>query len=279
VVISPPPNPDVPPPAQPTVPAALRIVIIGAGRLGTALASAWHARGISVIGPLHRGDTIPPADVILLAIPERAIDEAAAALPPGALVGHCSASEPLDTLAPHERFNMHPLLPLSRSTVGAPRDTFVGAACAIDGSSERARSTAHTLASALGMRPVAVPAADRPLYHAAASMAANYLVTLESAAESLAALAGITRAELAPLARASLEAWIAGGFHAAISGPVSRGDDHIVAGQRQAVVAHHPALLPLFDALTVATREAMQTHAAVSDAVRAGRGTPTEHQS
>ena len=233
----------------------IHIAVVGAGKLGTALAATFRSRGMAVLGPFGRDDSRPDADVVILAIPERDIGAAAAGLPVGALVGHCSASEPLDTLAPHERFNMHPLLPLSKTAVADPSHTFADAACAVDGSSERARTLANTLARALGMRPVTVSAAQRPLYHAAASMAANYLVTLESAAESLAQLTGITRAELAPLARASLEAWIAGGFHAAISGPVSRGDDAIVAGQRQAVADFRPELLPLFDALTVATRE------------------------
>jgi len=234
-----------------------RVAIVGAGKLGSALATSLVARNVLVIGPLRRQDTVPAADVVILAIPERELTSAASSLPTGSIVGHCSASAPLDGLQPHERFNLHPLLPLSRAAVTDPRDTFAGAACAIDASTARARSHAESLARALGMRPVMVPAAQRPLYHAAASMAANYLVTLESAAESLATLAGITRAELAPLARASLEAWIAGGFHAAISGPVSRGDDAIVEGQRQAVAAADSSLLPLFDALTNATREQM----------------------
>jgi predicted short-subunit dehydrogenase-like oxidoreductase (DUF2520 family) len=238
---------------------ALRITVVGAGRLGTALTIALRARDVPVVGPVRRGEPVPLSDVVLLAIPEREIASAAATLPQGTLAGHCSASEPLETLAPHERFNLHPLLPLARTAVAAPSDTFAGAAAAVDGSTPRAQSVARALATVLGMRPVHVPAAQRPLYHAAASMAANYLVTLESAAEQLAALTGITRAELAPLARASLEAWIAGGFQQAISGPVSRGDEAIVAGQRAAVERHRPALLPLFDALTSATRDAMAT--------------------
>lgn len=253
-----PTTPPVPNPETSTGLGDLRIAIVGAGRLGTALAAALRARSQPVIGPLRRGETVPAADVVVLAIPERAIASAAAALSAGPLVGHCSASEPLAQLAPHERFNLHPLLPLSNTPASAAGETFVGAACAIDGSTERAHAVARALADTLGMRPVYVPAAQRPLYHAAASMAANYLVTLEAAAEQLATLTGITRAELAPLARASLESWIAGGFHRAISGPVSRGDEAIVAGQRAAVAEQRPALLPLFDALTHATREKMR---------------------
>ena len=212
------------------------------------------------VDPLvRRGETVPSADVVLLAIPERELAGVAAALPAGLVVGHCSASAPLDVLSPHERLGLHPLLPLGRTTNKPVGDTFAGAACAIDGSSERARTMAADIAKLLGMRPVVVAQEVRPLYHAAASMAANYLVTLESIAEQLAHATGITRAELAPLARASLEAWIAGGFCDAISGPVSRGDEAIVEGQRRAIETHDPLLLPVFDALTVATRQAMKS--------------------
>ncbi len=89
-------------------------------------------------------------------------------------------------------------------------------------------------------------------------MASNYLVTVwKPRPKQLAVQTGITRAELAPLARASLDAWITGGFPAGISGPVSRGDDAIVEGQRRAVAEFGPDVLPLFDVLTAATRAAM----------------------
>ncbi|MHB1297480.1 MAG: DUF2520 domain-containing protein [Gemmatimonadaceae bacterium] len=239
----------------------LRISIVGAGRLGTALAAALRHNGAVVAGPARRGDflAVSPADIVILAVPERSIRDAVAALPAGAVIGHCSASAPLDLLAPHERFNLHPLMTFNKNTATAARaaESFRGAACAIDGSTPRSLELAATIATTLGMRPVSVPRDKRALYHAAASMASNYLVTLESAAERLASECGISRAELAPLARASLESWVLGGFHEAISGPVSRGDDAVVEGQREAIVAHAPDLVPLFDALAASTRAAL----------------------
>lgn len=229
------------------------IAIVGAGRLGTSLAAALTDAGISVSGPFRRNEQVT-SKMVILAVPERAIASVSAVLPTGSLVGHCSASAPLSTMAPHECFNCHPLMTLNTAGTTTAANAFRGAACAIDGSTDYARHVATTLAAILGMRPVHVPAHQRALYHAAASMASNYLVTLETAAETLAEHAGITRAELAPLARASLEAWIAGGFHGAISGPASRGDSDTVQLQRDAVHASAPDLLPLFDALTNHTR-------------------------
>jgi predicted short-subunit dehydrogenase-like oxidoreductase (DUF2520 family) len=104
------------------------------------------------------------------------------------------------------------------------------------------------------MEPVEVAADDRAAYHAAASIASNFLVTLEFAAERLAATAGIERRMLVPLVRATVESWAALGGPEALTGPVVRGDEATVARQRHAVGERTPELLPLFDALLGATR-------------------------
>ena len=84
------------------------------------------------------------------------------------------------------------------------------------------------------MRPVEVADEDRAAYHAAASIAANFLVTLEGQAERLAATAGVPRELLVPLARAALENWAANGAEQALTGPVARGDEATIARQRAA---------------------------------------------
>ena len=225
------------------------IAIVGRGRLGRALAAALAGAGETVRGPLGRGEATGPADIVLLCVPERELAAASAATAPGPLVAHCSASASLDLLAPHERFVMHPLMTVTRD--GA---RFTDAACAIDGSSPRALAAARGLAERLGMRPIHVPADRRALYHAAASMASNFLVTLESAAERLAAACGVDRAGLAPLVHAAAGNWAALGGAAALTGPIARGDDVTVARQRAAVAAEAPELLPMWDALAGATR-------------------------
>lgn len=225
------------------------IAIVGRGRLGHALVAALAGTGAAVRGPLGRGEATGPADIVLLCVPERELAAASAAIPPGPLVAHCSASASLDELAPHERFVMHPLMTVTRK--GAH---FAGAVCAIDGSTPRALAAARGLAECIGMRPVHVPPDRRALYHAAASMASNFLVTLEAAAERLAAACGVDRAGLAPLVRAAADNWAELGGPAALSGPIVRGDDQTVSRQRAAVAAEAPELLPMWDALTAATR-------------------------
>ena len=104
------------------------------------------------------------------------------------------------------------------------------------------------------MRPVAVAEDARAAYHAAASIASNFLITLEAAAERLAASAGVDRALLVPLVRATVENWARVGSRRALTGPVARGDEVTVNAQRLAVRENAEDLLGLFDALVEATR-------------------------
>jgi pantoate--beta-alanine ligase len=238
-----------------------KVAIVGRGRLGYALSTSLRESGIDASAPLARG--APPAgvDAVLLCVPDAEIGAAAALVAPGALVGHCSGATLLDVLAPHERFSLHPLM-----TVTAQDDAqrFTGAGAAIAGSTPRALDFAGMLARALGMHPFEVAEGDRAAYHAAASIASNFLITLEAAAERLAAGAGAGRDALAPLVRATVENWVRLGPQRALTGPVARGDEQTVAAQREAISDRAPELLPMFDALVQATRELAAGHPAAS---------------
>ena len=227
-----------------------RIAIVGAGRLGTALAAALSAAGVEVDGPLSRDETVSslPATV-LLCVPDDQIEGAAAALPPGRLVGHCSAATTLAALAPHEAFSLHPLM-----TVTPAGADFAGATAAVAGATPRALRTAARLARTLGMHIVEIDEADRAAYHAAASVASNFLVVIEDLAERLARTAGLPREPLVALVRASVDNWAALGPQRSLTGPVARGDERTVARQRAAVAERAPEDLELFDALVAATR-------------------------
>jgi predicted short-subunit dehydrogenase-like oxidoreductase (DUF2520 family) len=231
--------------------------VVGAGRLGTVLAAALRAAG-----PLPRGEPIPRhAEVVLLCVPDGRIAEAAAAVPPGPLLGHCSGATGLDVFQGREGFSLHPLMSVPH---GSPPDVLRGAGAAIDATSPRALATAERLARALGLNPVRVAPADRVAYHAAAAMAANFLVALEAAAERLAATAGVTRAQLAPLVLATARQWAELGAADALTGPIARGDEDVVARHREALAERAPDLLPLWEALAVQTRAIAGTTAAVS---------------
>ena len=240
------------------------MAIVGDGRLGRALARALEAAGIEVEGPLGR-HAMPESAIVLLCVPDAAIGEAAAAVGAtgfepatgaGRYVGHASGATPLSALAAAggESFGVHPLQTFAG---GEGIEAFQGAGAAIAGTTPEALSVARELAERLGMTAIEISDAERAAYHAAASIASNFLVTLQAAAERLAAGAGIepvdARALLAPLVRSTVDNWAARGPQDALTGPVARGDHDTVARQRDAVDRHAPELLALFDELVART--------------------------
>src|SRR3954452_15189126 len=193
-----------------------RLAIVGRGRVGAALARAFSEAGIDVEGPLARGEQ-PTADVVLLCVPDAEIANAAAEVD-ARFVGHTSGATPLDDVD----FGLHPL-----QTVAGPETSFDGCGCAIAGRASDALELARELALAARMEPFEIDDSAWAAYHAAASIASNFLVTLEWMAERVAAAAGIephdARRLLAPLVRQTVDNWAAVGPRAALTGPVARG--------------------------------------------------------
>ena len=149
-----------------------KIRVIGHGRLGSALASRLEALGHDLGGE--------EPELVVFCIPDAAIPEAARGLPVGPWVCHTSGATPLAACAPHvRRFTVHPLQTFRRG--GGPTQ-FDGAWGAVCGETDEARAHATWFASRLGLTPFALSDDRRALYHAGASMASNYLVTLYRAA-------------------------------------------------------------------------------------------------
>jgi predicted short-subunit dehydrogenase-like oxidoreductase (DUF2520 family) len=228
------------------------IATVGKGRLGGALSLRLRLAGHGVVGPLGRGETAD-ADVALLCVPDREIAAAAAAAR-ARFVGHTSGATGLEALGDVQAFSLHPL-----QTVTGEGADFTGCGCAIDGSTPEALHVARDLAVSLRMRPFVVGGSERAAYHAAASIASNFLVTLMDCAERAAESASIPRDEaramLAPLVETTVRNWAALGPERALTGPIARGDDATVAAQRAAIPAE---LVPLFDAFAERTRALAQ---------------------
>ena len=236
-----------------------RLAVVGRGRLGSALHAALAVTGSRVQGPLGRSERPPtPVDAVLLCVPDAEIPAAAAAVAGTArFVGHTSGASPLEAVAPAgaTAFGLHPLQTFAG---GESPQRFHDAGCAVAGETDAALALATGLAQSLGMRPFPIADSDRAAYHAAASIASNFLVTLQAAAEDAAAAAGLERAEarrlLAPLVRATVDNWAAQGPERALTGPVARGDEETVQRQRQALEERAPHLLELFDVMATRTR-------------------------
>jgi predicted short-subunit dehydrogenase-like oxidoreductase (DUF2520 family) len=211
-----------------------RAHVIGSGRVGSALAARLRERGLAV------GDDDP--DVVLLCVPDTAIADVSRRLAPGrAWLGHVSGATSLDALDPHERrFSLHPLQTFDRSGNPAQLD---GAWAAISGETGEALAVARELAETLGLRPFELADEDRALYHAGAVFASNYLVTLQRAAVRL----GVPAEGVVPLMKGTIDH----GFE--LTGPIARGDWTTVESHKDAIVAEHPELEPLYEALAEAT--------------------------
>jgi len=173
------------------------------------------------------------ADVVVIATPDSAIADTAAALAPslraGSLVIHLSGASTLHELdgvllarPDVEIGSLHPLQALPSGDSG--RGRLAGSWCAVDGSPRVER-----IALTLGMRPFRVRAEDRVRYHAAACVASNHLVALLGQVERLAANAGVPLEAFLPLVRGTVENVAELGPVAALTGPVARGDHETVA--------------------------------------------------
>jgi predicted short-subunit dehydrogenase-like oxidoreductase (DUF2520 family) len=238
-----------------------RLAVIGPGRAGGSIARAAREAGLEVEAAGRDGalDACRRGEAALLCVPDAAIAAVAAsivpAIPPLRLVGHVSGAHGLEALeaarvAGAEAFALHPL-----QTLPDGESALDGAACAVGGSTAQALAFAEALATALGMRPFVVADEDRVAYHAAASMASNFLVALEeSASELLGRIAPEDARELlAPLVLRAAANWAARGGDA-LTGPIARGDEDTVERHRAAIGELAPELLDAYDALAERSR-------------------------
>jgi predicted short-subunit dehydrogenase-like oxidoreductase (DUF2520 family) len=217
--------------------------VIGTGRAGGAIAARLIERDIPVHAERER---TADADLVLLAVPDSVIAEVAQQVPIGPWIAHVSGATSLSALDPHQRrFSVHPLQTLSLERGAEQLD---GAWAAITFETDDARREAEWLASTLGLRPFPLADADKPLYHAGAAMASNFLVTLYRAAARLLEESGAPPGALVPLMQRTIE----NGF--ALTGPIARGDWSTVEAHLRALEARAPDLVPLYRALAEATR-------------------------
>ena len=183
------------------------VTVIGSGRVGSTVSARLRERGVrlSESGCLQ-----------LLCVPDGAIGEVARGIEPGPWLAHVSGGTTLAALDPHERrFSVHPLQTFTRARGPEQLD---GAWAAVTAETDEARARALWLARTLGLEPFPLDDEARPLYHAAAAIASNYLVTLHHTAAALFEQVGAPPEALVPLMRRVVD----NGFE--LTGPIARGD-------------------------------------------------------
>ena len=211
--------------------------VVGRGRVGSAVSARLAERGLKVADD--------GADLVMLCVPDSAIESVARSVPVGPWVAHVSGATPLVALAPHvRRFSVHPLQTFARARGAEQLD---GAWAAVSAESDEAVSRAQWLARFLGLRPFPLSDADRVLYHAGAVVASNYLVTLYRSAARLLEAAGAPAEALIPLMLRTIQ----NGFE--LTGPIARGDWRTVEAHIEEIERRAPDLKPMYEALAAAT--------------------------
>lgn len=257
---------------------ALRVVIFGPGRVGTAFGERLVQNGVDVLGFVGRtieragsagawvaAGAVPAllpryhdsAHVVLFAVGDGelrgAIDGAARAAPPRpcSLWVHTSGrfgTEVFDGVPGIRRGTLHPVAPFPDGHTASA--TMVGAPALVTGDANAMRLL-RGLCRRLDLVPIAGQEGDRALYHAACALAANGLTALfAAAAKAFVASRVVPAASARDLAAALMRAAIAGcvdrGPAHALTGPVRRGDAATVEAHVERLRTQAPAALPVY---------------------------------
>lgn len=235
-----------------------RLAVVGPGRMGLALGGALHHEGAlehllffgrSVEPPPHplfdgyeveyrigAGPIPEGTTALILAVPDDTLHQVAtevaqAGRAPAACVAlHLSGALSTDILGPlhgagYTLGSLHPLQTVADPWSGVER--LRGCAYAIAGE-PGALTAARRLVAALDGHPMVIPPALRPLYHASAVFASNYVLAAAAVMARTLAEAGIDEREAVqaalPLMRGTMDNVEQLGLGAALTGPVARGD-------------------------------------------------------
>lgn len=253
----------------------------GPGRVGTSLARWAEKGGATLVEAAGREGVDELAsggqDLLLVAVPDRALAEVAAALarrPQARVVLHTAGGTSGEVLAPLRAGgsavgSFHPLKAFPRP-LPDPAEA-AGVFFAVDGDAD-AEALARRLAGAWGAVAGRVPEDVRALYHFAATLAAGGAVTLLAAAGEIAARLGlpaaVTTGYLELCRGAVAEATRAGDPAAALTGPAVRGDGETISRHLEALATHAPDKLELARALTRETFKQLDRRHPLSDEQR-----------
>lgn len=266
--------------------------MVGAGRVGTAMAVLLRRAGHRIAAVSGRGDSrgrvaqhlpdVPFLDleaaaaagqVVLIGVPDDLIASTAERIAdaggfwPGQWAVHLSGATPLEALDAARGLGARPLSVHPLQTVPDVASALAripGSAIAVSAVDDEGFSIGERLAEDVGGVPFRLAERDRALYHAAAVFASNHVVVASAIAADLLGAAGVpdpVRA-MAPLQRATVENVERLGPAHALTGPAVRGDVGTIERNLQAIRDHAPEAAGAYVVLC---------RAALDVAVRAGR--------
>ncbi|MFH0914520.1 MAG: DUF2520 domain-containing protein [Chloroflexota bacterium] len=259
----------------------LKIGFIGAGTVGTALATRLRSQGYTIAGVASRSPSsaqrlsqavggapvLTPdgvaaaAELVFLTTPDDVIATVASQVKwhPGSRVVHCSGAASTDILEPARQAGaqvgtFHPLQTFA--SVREAIDNMPGSTFALEGE-EPLLSTLQKLATDLGGTSIVLKSRDKVVYHAAAVMACNYFVTLVKLATDLWQTFGVPREQatqaLLPLLRGTLHNIERVGIPNCLTGPIARGDIGTIKKHLEALQELAPEVVSTYRELGLQT--------------------------
>ncbi|MGW1885803.1 Rossmann-like and DUF2520 domain-containing protein [Streptomyces sp. NPDC001970] len=288
-----PPPSSTPPASEPLDPrdrpARLAVGVVGAGRVGPALAASLRLAGhrpvaVSGVSDASRrraavllpdvplvapAEVLARAELVLLTVPDDALPglveglAETGAVRPGQLLVHTSGRYGTTVLDPARRAGalplaLHPAMTFTGTSVDVQR--LAGCSFGVTAPAEL-RLAAEALVIEMGGEPEWIEEEARPLYHAALAIGANHLVTLVAQSMELLRAAGVSSPDhmLGPLLGAALDNALRSG-DAALTGPVARGDAGTVAAHVAELRKHAPGTVAGYLAMARTTADRALAH-------------------
>ena len=260
----------------------LKLGFIGAGTVGTALALRLNDKGYQVVAVSSRSqvsaenlaqaishcrffnnsqDVVDIAELVFITTPDDVIAQVASQLEwhGGQGVVHCSGADSTEILQPARKLGahvgvFHPLQTFA-STKQA-MENMPGSTFAVE-AEEPLLGTLKDMATALDGHWIELKASDKVIYHAAAVIACNYVVTLVKLATDLWQTFSIPPQQatqaLLPLLRGTISNIDAIGIPQCLTGPIARGDSGTIKKHLSALEEVAPAALSTYRELGLQT--------------------------
>jgi predicted short-subunit dehydrogenase-like oxidoreductase (DUF2520 family) len=259
----------------------VKLGFIGAGTVGSALATRLSSKGYQVVAVSSRGqtsvrnlarsincrafdnnqDVADAAELVFITTPDDVIAAVTSEIQwyPGQSVVHCSGADSIQILEPAMKLGVqvgviHPLQTFAsakQAIENMPGSTFVLEA------DEPLLTTLKEMATALDGHWIELEAKDKVIYHAAAVITCNYLVTLVKLATDLWQTFNVPTQQatqaLLPLIRGTIHNIETVGIPQCLTGPIARGDTGTIKKHLEALQKVTPAILPTYRELGLQT--------------------------